>query len=224
MLLTLGGIKAYISWGETPLGPFRAVHCCVERLQLDNQMPGTSLPVVICPLQSDSDAALPVIDITVSMQAAGARGRTFYPYVSARAPQKVQLAVHESLIWRVWEVYQQLACTAAGSTAGTSHTALSTAAADVPIRVRLLWVSNMDMRLSFQGDPLTRPRNVAGGALSTIIDLANFQAAQLTLRGFEMNSVNMLKSSFTARITRVRFCIIVLINIYIIILYCFDLV
>ena len=245
----------------------------MQRLQLDDQLPGTRFPVVIAAARG-TNSSLPVLCVTMVSQArvaalvgvlapqwarllagarspcplsplplcgqvSGTRGRSFMPLAAVRWPLQVQLAISESLAWRLMELGRRVAAAQArlvGDPRGT------TTAADVPIRIRHLTVGNLGLQVSFQGDPLSRPRrararlpacnkapppsvracppppsraphraarsppprrDISGGMLSMLIDLANFQAAPITLRGFQMSQVNMLQSQFTAQMLQV---------------------
>jgi hypothetical protein len=44
-------------------------------------------------------------------------------------------------------------------------------------------------------------RDLTGGLLSSIIDLANFQAAPISLQGLSESDLNMLQSALTSTIT-----------------------
>ena len=80
----------------------------------------------------------------------------------------VQLAISEQLMWAAYEFYTRLlrAAAAAGSEggpggAGAGATAAVAASADMPVRIRLLAVDSLATRISFQGDPFSRPRCAA---------------------------------------------------------------
>lgn len=77
------------------------------------------------------------------------------PSAARRWPVVVQLAISESLVWSVQELVQRLQCclTAAGDEGQSA-----VAAADVPVRIRLLTVDSLRTQISFQGDPFSRPR------------------------------------------------------------------
>ncbi|KFM29234.1 Vacuolar protein sorting-associated protein 13A [Auxenochlorella protothecoides] len=78
-----------------------------------------------------------------------------------------------------------------------------TAAADTMLRVRLLSISDLAAQVSFGSNPLARPRQVSGGAVSVILDLASFQAAAISLHGFELREEAMLHSAFRAHVAQV---------------------
>jgi hypothetical protein len=69
----------------------------------------------------------------------------------------VQLAISEALVWSLQELVQRLQRSlAAAAEAGDGGGAV--AAADVPVRIRLLAVDTLRTQISFQGDPFSRPR------------------------------------------------------------------
>lgn len=190
------------------------------------------------------------------------------PCAGVRVSLPLQLALSEPLIWRMRDMAARLSAAAAASSqveaagaaagAGAGDQASSqpqlalvpaqqqgrqhqAAAADVPVRIRLLTVADLATEVSFQGDPLSRPRratpagpsrlaavpqadrglpytpmlaccpwccfypchhvnhaadrmdtpssvrrDLSGGMVGVVIDLANFTAAPVTLRGLEM--------------------------------------
>jgi hypothetical protein len=69
----------------------------------------------------------------------------------------VQLAISEGLVWSVQELVQRLQANLAGAGEGGA----AVAAADVPVRIRLLTVESLKTQISFQGDPFSRPRYLA---------------------------------------------------------------
>ncbi|RMZ55463.1 hypothetical protein APUTEX25_003587, partial [Auxenochlorella protothecoides] len=69
--------------------------------------------------------------------------------------------------------------------------------------VRLLSISDLAAQVSFGSNPLARPRQVSGGAVSVILDLASFQAAAISLHGFELREEAMLHSAFRAHVAQV---------------------
>ena len=103
----------------------------------------------------------------------------------------LQLAISEALVWSAAELLRRLQAATeaggaeAGGAAGGAASAVGgaqVAAADMPVRIRLLAVDDLRTQISFQGDPFSRPRDLAGGLLSSVIDLANFQAAPIALQ------------------------------------------
>lgn len=78
----------------TPLPPhaaFKSVRLSVQRLQLDDMLPGTPFPVVLAPVlqqpqaaAAGGSAAQPILAVAWTSVAGGARGRTYMPLVAVR--------------------------------------------------------------------------------------------------------------------------------------------
>ncbi|KAL4527774.1 hypothetical protein Ndes2437A_g02912 [Nannochloris sp. 'desiccata'] len=209
LLLTVSELRIQVASGLTPVGPFKSVKCSLKHLQADNQLPGSRYPVTISAART-ARRALPMLNFMAVSQVAGARGRTFYPFIGAMCPENVQVAISEPLVWRFASIAQQLAqaSSSSGVRAGdskdggngdpnnTSPGSSSSAAADLPLRIRHLNISNIGLNVSFQGDPLTRPRHLAGGMVALVIDLANFQAAPIVIHGFDRVEIRTMRSTF----------------------------
>lgn len=91
--------------------------------------------------------------------------------IHLRTPASPQVAVSEELVWHVVDLLQRVlahqalpgngtAAAGGGSGAGPAGGAAvhDTAAADMPLRMGLLHVDNLQAELSFRGDPLSRPK------------------------------------------------------------------
>ena len=159
--LTVSGLRVAAASGSNPTGPYRALRLSVQRLQLDDQLPGTRFPVALAPA-AGSEGALPMLGVAAVSQV-GARGRSYYPILAVRWPHVVQVAISEPLIWRLAEMAGQLqvgseAGGGGGEDGGGGGGGGGVAASDVPLRIRLLSVSSLVTQMSFQGDPLSRPR------------------------------------------------------------------
>lgn len=196
LLLTVSELKVVMASGSTPVGPFHSLRCTVRRLQGDNQLPGSRYPVAISTART-ARQTLPMLCFTMVSQVAGARGRTFFPFIGGGVPEDLQVAISEPLVWRFAAIAEQLmqAAGAGGGAAGAEEEA-TTAAADVPLRIRHLNFGNIGLNVSFQGDPLSRPRHLAGGIVALVIDLANFQAAPIIVHGFDRVEIVTMRSAF----------------------------
>lgn len=213
LLFTISGLKAVASSGVTPVGPFRSLNVSVQRLQADDQLPGTRFPVMLCPART-SQGNLPLLTFSAVTQVARGRGRSFFPFIGMRCPESIQLAVSEALVWKLVGIADAFIGRASSSTTvaalqstNSEASALpvpvddreTTAAADVPVRIRLLTIPDVGLNISFQGDPLSRPHYFAGGIISFFIDLANFQAAPITLPGIDMANISTSRSAFISQ-------------------------
>lgn len=126
----------------------------------------------------------------MSQAGAGPRGHGWYPFLGARVALPLQLALSEPLIWRMRDMAARLLSAAAASEQAAGGAAAAAgqpdpqqrqhqaaaqqhqaAAADVAVRIRLLSLADLATEVSFQGDPLSRPRrarlNEGGGAPPT---------------------------------------------------------
>lgn len=120
--------------------------------------------------------------------------QVYYPYIAFRISKPLQIAVTETLVWRVVEMNERLDLAAAS---GPREGQTVTTSSDSPLRISLINMSDLAAFVSFRGDTLSRPRWAA--AMSTLswgLDMANFEAVPVRLQGFEMQDVTMLSSVF----------------------------
>jgi hypothetical protein len=190
LLLTVLGLKVEAASGTTPTGPFKSFRCSLQRIQADNQLPGVRYPVLLSPAKHATNT-LPMLSFTAVQQLPGTRGRAFFPYIGVRCPEDLQVAVSEPIIWRLASMMDQLSRASGPSDGGAMQ-----AAADAPVRIRLLVVPDLRLSVSFQGDPLSRPRHLTTGMVSMLIDLVNFQAANAIVHGFDWSEVRASRSVF----------------------------
>ena len=198
LLVTLNDFSLRFAKESTPLGLARSVRLQLQSLQVDNQLPGVRYPVFLCPSKT-AERDLPMLRFSVVEQLPDTRGRTFFPFIGIRSPQEIQLSVSEPAIWRLMEVISQLHLSSDASAADDAHPSRQTAA-DVPVRIRLLTLPDVNLNVSFQGDPLSRPRHKITGLISYVIDLANFQGASVTLHGFDWSEIRTMRSTFVAEL------------------------
>ncbi|KAL4443584.1 hypothetical protein ABPG75_011321 [Micractinium tetrahymenae] len=201
LLLSATELKAGVTLGSNPASTYKTMRLSVQRLQLDDMLTGTPFPVVLAPaLQQPPGAGeQPVLAVTWASVLGGARGRSYLPLVAVRWPVALQLAISEALVWSAYELLERLQRDAAAA-ASAGGAGAAVAAADVPVRIRLLAVDSLSTQISFQGDPFSRPRDLAGGLVGRVIDLANFQAAPISLQGLAENNLVMLQSQLSATI------------------------
>lgn len=191
-LVTVNNISVEFLLGTTPVGSHRSLRFKIGRVQLDNQLPWIRYPVLLGPSKK-SRGSLPMIAFSM-VQLEGRRGRSFYPFVSVRISEEVQLALSEPIIWRLMEIFAQIteSIHEVSSLSSSSHQVI----ADSPLRIRLLTIPDVDLSVSFQGDPLDRPRHKVGAIISRIMDLANFQGASITVHGLEWSEIRSMRSMF----------------------------
>ncbi|KAL4447306.1 hypothetical protein ABPG77_007339, partial [Micractinium sp. CCAP 211/92] len=201
LLLSATDLKAGFTLGSNPASSYKTMRLSVQRLQLDDMLTGTPFPVVLAPAlqQPPGAGAQPVLALTWASVLGGARGRSYLPLVAIRWPVTLQLAINEALVWSAYTLLERLQRDAA-AVAAAGGTGAAVAAADVPVRIRLLSVDPLSTQISFQGDPFSRPRDLAGGLVSRLIDLANFQAAPISLQGLSENNLVMMQSQLSTTI------------------------
>lgn len=187
LTVTLTGLKLAANSGVNPSGAYSSARCSLCRIQVDDQLPGTRFPVLLS--SCDASSKLPLLSAATVRQVGAHRGSAFYPTMIVQWPHTVQLAVNEPLVWKTLDMVQRIQDQ-------MQKDASNQASMDVPLRIRLLSVGKLRSKISFQGDPLSRPRNVQGGVISLIMDLANFHAAPVAIKGLDVSDVSMLRSAF----------------------------
>ena len=126
--------------------------------------------------------------------------QVYYPYIAFRVSRPLQVAVTETLVWRVVEMLERLNLGALAAGGDSSSVAASS---DSPVRISLVNMSDLAAFVSFRGDTLSRPRWAAAmGTLSWGLDMANFEAVPVRVQGFEMENVGMLWSVFISHVVR----------------------
>lgn len=107
--------------------------------------------------------------------------------------RKLDLAVTETLVWRVVETIQRLDFYALSGASGQQSVAAST---DSLIYLGLAYTSDLSSYVSFRGDTLSRPRWAAAMAtLSWGLDMANFEGIPVDLEGFKKRDKTVLRSA-----------------------------
>ena len=71
-----------------PRAAYKTVRLSMQRLQLDDMLPGTPFPVVLAPAlqqqQAGAGGSQPVLAVTFTSVLGGARGRSYMPLVAVR--------------------------------------------------------------------------------------------------------------------------------------------
>lgn len=163
-------------------------------VQIDNQLPGTLLPVTLCKAIG-SKSAQPMIDFRYSSFHSKNRSSIHLPYVGFRIPNKLQIAIEESLIWKIFKAYEYMT-----SLNSENKESKVTASVDAFVKMRLLSFGQAPLSVSFQNNPSLRPASLQDSSLSLILDLAAFKGANVKLRGFEMENMHTTFSEFTTRV------------------------
>lgn len=198
-LITISGIGVKFDRLMMPNGIGLQIGFVANSLQVDNQMPGTLLPVALCRAMA-SNSPMPFIECRYSSFSPKTRAGVLLPFIGCRTPNKIQLAIEESLIWRLYGVYESIV----NLLPSHIESEKTTAAADAFVRLRLLSVSRTELSVSFQNNHLSRPLSVHDSSLGMILDLAAFKGAKIGLKGFELQQLNLSQSSLSQRIIEVR--------------------
>ena len=228
MLVTATGLELDYDAGIGPDSNFIGLRAGINGLQIDDQLATSRFPVVLTQASVDSDTAgvaQPLVQACVICQPGSAQGQVrlqenfciswqlsvsafapqnatcvqaYYPYLSFRVARPLQLAVTETLVWRVVEMTERLDVRSLSASQDQKSVATSS---DSPVHISLVNMSDLASFVSFRGDTLSRPRWAAAmGTLSWGLDMANFEGVPVRLQGFEMENVTMLWSVFIRHI------------------------
>lgn len=199
-LLTLDDIKVEVNRILMPESVGSFVCVVARHVQLDNQLPGTLLPVAICKAV-DATSNLPLIDIRYASYQSKVRTGLHLPYIGFRTPNKIQVAVDERFVWKLVEYVGTV--NAMRSSPGDA--AALVRSVDAFVRLRLLSVAGMDLSVSFQNNAKARPSTFQETSYSLMLDLAAFKGAEVRLKGFEFENVQASRSVMVARLAaRIR--------------------
>ena len=202
-LMTVNDLQIFFSVIILPNGTATQVGCTAGSFQMDDQLPGTSLPVSLSPaLGSKLDS--PILKFQFSTLVTNARGRIIYPYISFRVSERLQLAIHEGLLWHLFHMYDSLSVIVVDP----KRQAHRTSKTDAMVLLRLLCVGDSFLSVSFKNEPASRPRSFNQGMIAMVMDVATFQAAQITLKGFEIGHNYISQSNLMDRIFQVGVCLL----------------
>ncbi|KAK9827173.1 hypothetical protein WJX74_009221 [Apatococcus lobatus] len=190
---TFMGLKLESASGIGQDGSFSSLRFQLSSIQLDDQLPNSRCPVLLCPAgQEEEVGAPPLVQLTAISQPGLPHNEVYYPYLSFRIERALQVSVNEALVWRLVEVWNRLDLASLSRTGDDQQVQAST---DTPVQISLVYCSDLTAAVSFKGDVSSRP-SWAGGALSWALNLASFEGVPIQLTGFEMEHVQMLRSLF----------------------------
>ena len=92
LAITVAGAALRYGAGLGAGGGFSRLRLAVDSVQVDDQMVGSRFPVVLCPVPG-SEAAGPLVQLTLVSQAGGPRGRIYFPYIAFRVTRPLQARV-----------------------------------------------------------------------------------------------------------------------------------
>jgi vacuolar protein sorting-associated protein 13A/C len=184
----------------------------VAALQIDDQSPGTSFPVLLWHSTSDQSEALLRFSMTETAAQADAAGEKAHPYVALElTSSSVHLRIHEPLIWRVMAFTDRLRLSradAAGDAAALSPGAGARPGAapaggvvrvDPMVTIGSLSLSGASIKITFKGEPASRP---VGGVSLGLLAFANLDQAPIGLAAMTHESLRMRRGAITPMLLR----------------------
>jgi len=168
------------------------------QLQLDNQLPLSTMPVVLA-TESKPDSNRPVFKANIAVSNVTSNGIQVYPHVYIRVIDETwRLNIHEPIIWALVDFYNNLRfVSASGSTTVTE--------VDPEIRIELVDISEIRLKISLETAPTQRPRGVLGVWSPVLSAVGNAFKIQVHLRKVMHRSRFMRKSSiFPAIMNRIK--------------------
>ncbi|VFQ66400.1 unnamed protein product [Cuscuta campestris] len=165
----------------------------VGYLQFDNQLPLTSMPVLLVPEQT-FDLQHPVFKMTVTMRNENVDGIQVYPYIYIRVTDKCwRLNIHEPIIWAFVEFYNNLQLDRLPKSSNIGQV-------DPEIRVDLIDISEVRLKLSLEPSPAQRPHGVLGVWSPILSAIGNAFKIQVHLRPVVRRDRFMRKSAIVSSI------------------------
>lgn len=184
----------------------------VAALQIDDQSPGTSFPVLLWHSTSDQSEALLRFSMTETAAQADAAGEKAHPYVALElTSSSVHLRIHEPLIWRVMAFTDRLRLSradAAGDAAALSPGAAARPGAapaggvvrvDPMVTIGSLSLSGASIKITFKGEPASRP---VGGVSLGLLAFANLDQAPIGLAAMTHEALRMRRGAITPMLLR----------------------
>ncbi|KAJ0970742.1 hypothetical protein J5N97_018701 [Dioscorea zingiberensis] len=170
----------------------------IGRLQVDNQLPLTTVPVLLAP-EDIPDINHPVFKATITMNNENIDGIQVYPYVYIRVTEKCwRLNIHEPIIWALVDFYNNLRLDGISSSSSVTQV-------DPEIRFDLIDISEVRLKLSLETEPSHRPPGALGIWSPVLSAVGNALKIQVHLRKVMHRSRFMRKSSIApAIVNRIR--------------------
>jgi hypothetical protein len=196
----------------------------VVALQVDDQTAGTSFPVLVWHSTENQAEALLHLSMTETGLASpgggagggtgGGAGERSHPYVCLDVtPSPLYLRLHEPLLWRLLAFSERLKLASSSSAAQKQKienqqqaaAATQTSAAGAVVRedplvtIGVLALSAASLKITFKGEPNSRPMGGLGGGL---LAFANLDGAPLSLSPIVHESLRMRQSGITPMLLR----------------------
>ncbi|KAF8689392.1 hypothetical protein HU200_041935 [Digitaria exilis] len=163
------------------------------QLQLDNQLPLSTMPVVLA-TESRPDSNRPVFKANIAVSNVTSNGIQVYPHVYIRVIDETwRLNIHEPIIWALVDFYNNLRFVS-----GSSSTTVTEV--DPEIRIELVDISEIRLKISLETAPTQRPRGVLGIWSPVLSAVGNAFKIQVHLRKVMHKSRFMRKSAIVPAI------------------------
>lgn len=187
--------RVFISYS---IGYTSRLKLLLENLQLDNQLPLTSMPVLLSP-EVPGDMQHPVFKLTFTMSNDNADGTQVYPYIGIQVTQNCwRVNVHEPIIWALMDYYKNIQLDKFSGSSNVTE-------ADPEIRIDLIDISEMRLKFSLEAAPDQRPHGIFGIWTPIINTIGNVLKMQIHFRKVVCRNKFMRKSSVMSAITnRIR--------------------
>lgn len=180
-------LLAYSTGLESGLSRFKLR---MRRIQVDNQLPLTPMPVLFRPQKSGEETEY-ILKFSMTLQSNGSLDLCVYPYIGFNGPENSAFLVniHEPIIWRIHEMIQQVNL---GRLNDTQTTAVSV---DPIIQIGVLNISEIRFKVSMAMSPSQRPRGVLGFWSSLMTALGNTENMPIRINQRFHENVCMRQSS-----------------------------
>ncbi|WVZ57683.1 hypothetical protein U9M48_008037 [Paspalum notatum var. saurae] len=156
------------------------------QLQLDNQLPLSTMPVVLA-TESRPDSNRPVFKANIAVSNITSNGIQVYPHVYIRVTDQTwRVNIHEPIIWALVDFYSNLRFVSTSTTVTE---------VDPEIRIELVDISEIRLKISLETAPNQRPRGVLGIWSPVLSAVGNAFKIQVHLRKVLHRSRFMRKSS-----------------------------
>ncbi|XP_021768084.1 uncharacterized protein LOC110732449 isoform X1 [Chenopodium quinoa] len=161
-------------------------------LQLDNQLPLTSMPVLLAP---EHIGQQPVFKITLTVLNENTDGIQVYPEVYIRVTENWwRLNIHEPIIWAAMDFYNKLRLDRLPENPNVTQV-------DPEIRIDLIDVSEVRLKVALETAPAQRPHGVLGVWSPLLSAIGSAFKIQIHLRKVMHRDRFMRKSAVVPAIT-----------------------
>jgi vacuolar protein sorting-associated protein 13A/C len=183
----------------------------IAALQVDDQSPNTSFPVLLWHSTSDQSDALLRFALTETHSGGDAQlslGEKTHPGVALElTAASLHLRIHEPLIWRLLTFAEKLRLSRGShAPADAQHSAATPSAAtssvvyaDPLVTIGSLALSGASARITFKGEPSSRP---VGGVSGGLLAFANLDQAPISISPLKHEALRMRQSAIAPMLLR----------------------